>query len=308
MFDARSRRRPSAILVVAAVWAAMLARAEPVRAAAPAASAPADGERPLKLGTAGRMKADPRFRLSAAPLAAYLSAELKRPVRLVMYPGYNDIVVPLASGDLDLAILPPLVHLHAHETLATRALAYGIYPTGRFTYRAHVLARLDDAAVRQPSDLKGLKVAFVDPLSASGYVYPKLALASRGLGAKEVEDVFCGSHLDALRALDAGQVAAAAVYELLFERADAAARKLSDYRVLVTTDPIPSEAVVAASRLDPATAASIQDLLLRFYARARTSAAYRSGRYIGFIPPDPSVLARLRADHARAVSESGRRP
>lgn len=269
--------------------------------AAAAAPRPEEELPPLRMGAVGYIKADTRA--SVAPLLKYLEKGLGRPIRLTMYPGYNDAIVEIASDHLDLAILPPIVHLHVHDTLGTKPLGYGIYPTGQFSYRAVMLARKDDASVSSLKDLKGKPVGFVDLFSASGYVYPKLMLGDAGIEAKSVEDRFFGNHLDALKALDAGQVAATATYELVFREAKTPIKPLSEYKVLATSDPIPSEAIVATRTLDPQIADKVKDLLLAFYARREEDPSYGTGLYLGFIPPDESVLTGIRAAYHRVVPE-----
>lgn len=258
---------------------------------------------PIRMAAAGYTKNDPKYKLSAGPLVDYLSRGLGKPVRLVSYPGYNDVLVTLGSGGIDLAILPPIVNLHATDAGLSRPLAYGIYPTGTYTYRAYILAR-KRGKIASVKDLKGKKLGFVDINSASGYVFPKLALLDAGLEPKEVTDVFCGSHPGTLKALESGQVDAAAVYELLFHPADGGTRKVEDYRVLATTDPIPAEAIVAASRLSTADADKVRDLLLSFHARRSENPRWKEGRYIGFIPADPFVLAGVRRSYRRLVPET----
>jgi phosphonate transport system substrate-binding protein len=269
-----------------------------------AAHAETEAPRPLTLAAAGYLKSDPRFKMSAQPLVEYLSEGLKRPVRLKLYPGYNDVLVQLGSGEIDLAILPPIVNLQAHDADLAKPLAYGVYPSGTYTYRAYLLARKADPKVQSVRDLTGRKIAFVDLYSASGYVYPKLLLSENGVDPKSVVDVFRGNHVAALQALDAGEVDAAAVYELLWQSKSAAVKPLSRYRVLATTDPIPAEAIAATPRLDPAIAAQVQKLLLSFYHRRNEKKAWRDGRYAGFIPADPFVLAGVRDAYRRLVPES----
>lgn len=249
---------------------------------------------PLKIAAAGNLKNDPKIMLSVGPLVDYLQAGLGRPVQLENFPGYDDVLGKLGAGGFDLAILPPVVNMHATEKKLSRPLAFGIYPSGRYTYVAYILARKGDPKIKTLSDLKGQKVGFVDASSASGFVYPKQALIAAGIRPKDVEDVFCGNHLEALKALESGKVAAAAVYELLFDPATGSGKKLADYDVLATTKPIPAEAIVAASHLAAATADSVQDLLFSFYARRSEKPAWQEGRFIGFIPPDPFVLTGVK--------------
>lgn len=257
---------------------------------------------PLRLGAVGYLKQETRT--TVAPVAAYLEKQLGRTVRLFMYPSYNDVVVRIAQGELDLAILPPIVHLHAADTLPVRTLAYGVYSNRCFTYNALLLARKSDTKIRTLADLKGQKVAFVDLLSASGYVYPKLALEKDGPGAKSVQDKFYGNHVDALHALDEGEVAAAAVYDQMFEEMGEGKIKLDNYHVLARKGPIPSEAIVATTRLDAKIADQVRDLLLCYFASRQAQTNPSPSYYLGFIPPDPSLLDSLRTMSRQLVGDS----
>ena len=248
-------------------------------------------QQPLVLVTAGKMKNDPHYGLTADPVAKYLTEGLGRPVKVEGSEGYEDVLARLAKGDVDLAILPPIVNLQATDRKLSRPLAYGVYISGGWTYRAYVLARKGDGP-QSLEELKGKKVGFVEKTSASGYVYPKCLLADHGLKPEDVTEVFTGGHIDSLKTLDDKKVDAAAVYELAF--AGGIPQKLADYRVLGTTDPIPAEMIVATPRLSQADGEKVQDLLYAFHARRLQKPEWKEGRYIGFIPPDPFVLVGVR--------------
>lgn len=269
-----------------------------VCAAAACALPPAndDEKPPYLLGAVGYVKSDTRS--SIAPLVAYLEKGLGRKIKVAMYPGYNDAIVQVAAAGIDFAMLTPIVHLHASDTLPVKTLGYGVYPNGQFSYRAVLLARKD--GVKSLKELSGKKIGFVDPYSASGYVYPKLMLTEAGVPPKSVEDVFLRNHVDALKALDAGQVDAAATYDMVFDEAKTG-KKLDDYTVLATSDPIPSDAFVATAKVDDATAKKVSALLLAFYGARKSDPALSGGMYIAFIPPDPAILVGIRDAYHRAV-------
>lgn len=108
-----------------------------------------------------------------------------------------------------------------------------------YTGEILVQARSPIQAVR---DLAGRRVAFVDPHSTSGFVFPMQLLA---LAHIDVEPVFAGSHEQALAKLASGEVAAAATYE-------DPARVDPALRVIARTQPIPNEPVFFRRGLDPA--------------------------------------------------------
>lgn len=258
---------------------------------------PAAAQTPLRFGAVSYVKSETRASLE--PIAKFLDDQLPQKVQLVLYPGYNDILVALASDSLDLALLTPVVYLTAQENLGVQPLAYGVYPSGKFTYQGVVLAK-KDSAVKKLEDLKGKKVGFVDLFSASGYVVPKLMLEEAGIGAKSVEDVFLGNHLDVLKAVDAGEVVAGATYDLVFAQADLK-QKLEDYQVLAKSDPIPTDVMVAGPKTSAELTAKLKDLLLSFHYLRRQKPEYQKGFYSSFIPPDDSLFTGLKAMHRKVL-------
>lgn len=261
--------------------------------AAPLLAAP-----PLRLGAVSYVKADTGG--SVAPVVKYLETGLGRPIVLTMYTTYDECLSKIEKKELELAILPPLVNLEAYDRLGTRPLAYGVYDNGRFSYQGLILVK-KDSPVKTLADLKGKKIGYVDRFSASGYVYPRAMLHQAKIEDREVEEVFHGNHLDALAALDAGKVAAAATYELMFQEAKSAGKSLSDYRVIAESEPIPSEALVGTAVLDEATAARVKELLLSFYHARKGKPELAGGQYSSFIPADPAILVDIRFvyQHAR---------
>lgn len=274
-----------------------------VRAVEPAVEAtaaePAEPERPLRFGAVGYLKA--KTRDSVEPLVNYLSLKLGRDIHLVMYPSYNDVLVALAEPSIDLGLLSPVVFLQAKGALDIKPIANTFYPSGNFTYKAVILSRKDDPSVKTLADLVGKLVGFVDLFSASGYVVPKLMIEQAGVGAKNVNDKLFGNHTDAIAALESGEVSAAATYDLVFRHLGDTTRSIADYHVLAESDPIPSDAVVASSRVDDALVKRIQDELLRFYAYSADLPEYDGYIYPGFIPPDPSLYTSLRAIHDKVM-------
>lgn len=263
-------------------------------------AAPLAAQAPLKFGAVSYVKGDTRNSLE--PIARFLDDQLPERVQLVMYPGYNDILLALASDQLDLALLTPVVFLTAQENLSVKPLAYGVYPSGKFTYRGVVLAK-KDSPVKTLQDLKGKKMGLVDLFSASGYVVPKLMLEEAGIGAKSVQDVFLGNHLDVLKAIDSGEVAAGATYDIVFDQADLK-KSLTDYHVVATSDPIPTDVMVAGPKTKDEVCAKLADLLQSFHYLKRQKPEYKSGFYSGFIPPDDSLFTDLKAMHRKVLGTS----
>jgi phosphate/phosphite/phosphonate ABC transporter binding protein len=122
---------------------------------------------------------------------------------------YGELEREMTLGHIDIAWLPPLLFARLERDAVAVALATRVEE--RDTY-ASVLVATPESRISTLEHLVGRGIAWVDPLSASGYVVPRLGLLARGLDPSATfrHEFFAGSHTEALRAV-------------LEERADVAA-------------------------------------------------------------------------------------
>src|SRR6185437_4496448 len=81
---------------------------------------------------------------------------------------------------------------------------------GASTYGSYLVAR-QGAGILGVEDVKGKRVAFVDPLSTSGFLLPALFLQEHGFNLdSDIHAHFAGSHPAALAELKSGAVDVAA--------------------------------------------------------------------------------------------------
>jgi len=102
--------------------------------------------------------------------------------RVTPMSSYAAQVEGMCSGSIDVGFFAPLqMTLLLSKTCGTPVLgalrkdASGQLST---TYESQILVR-SDSGINSLADLKGKKFAFVDPLSASGYVYPTLTIKNK---------------------------------------------------------------------------------------------------------------------------------
>jgi phosphonate transport system substrate-binding protein len=169
------------------------------------------------------------------------------PVELVVSPDYAELVKRFKNAELDFAFFSPLNFVEAERTAGAKVLLKKVYDTSEFYWSAIIVR--NDSSVKKVSDLKGKKFGYVDPKSASGYLYALHLLQAGGVTKDEVQGEFLGTHDGALAALIDKKVDAAAVWgdgpdagtgawNLLAKTRPEAA----DVRVLVWSDPIPNDA------------------------------------------------------------------
>src|SRR5881398_4265309 len=101
------------------------------------------------------------------------------PVRVTVASDYAAVIEALRNRTADLAFVHPvgyvLANSEAKATIVARNLWHG---KSSFTSRIFVRA---DSGLRKLEDLRGKTIAFVDPASSSGYIYPMVLLIQRGL-------------------------------------------------------------------------------------------------------------------------------
>ncbi|TNF24565.1 MAG: phosphate/phosphite/phosphonate ABC transporter substrate-binding protein [Deltaproteobacteria bacterium] len=186
-----------------------------------------------------------------AELREALSREAGMPVEVVVAPSTHAAVKRMGTPRFDAAILPLFDYLFAHQELGASASLQVLRSGGARTYRGEILVRAD-GPVQTLADLAGRSIAYVDPWSTSGFLFPASLLADAKVSARAV---FTGSHDASLDELRAGHVDAAAVF------AGASHGDLS-LRAIARTDEIPNEPVVFRSDLAPATRKRLTDALL----------------------------------------------
>jgi phosphonate transport system substrate-binding protein len=206
-------------------------------------------------------------------LAAYLERETGLHVRTSVPTNFIAVVEAFGAGKADLAIMNSFSYLLAHSKYGASAVLRVLRRDGERSYRGQILARTD-AGINSLEDLRGRRMAFVDPSSTSGYIYPKALLDRRGV--RIGEEVFGNKHDIVVTMMYQGQVDAGATYysppdKTTGEILDARARVKAQFpdvfdkiKILELTDDIPNDPVVVRSDFPADVQAKIVDALLRF--------------------------------------------
>lgn len=128
----------------------------------------------------------------AEPFANYLSDALGREVNVTLAVDYSTIVEAMASGQVDLGIMPPAAYVQARDLGAAEAILTSVLgkyddetgepvegeTTGSF--QAEILVRAD-SDLETLEDLVGTNIATLSPTSASGYIYPVAEMKEAGI-------------------------------------------------------------------------------------------------------------------------------
>ncbi len=139
------------------------------------------------------------------------------PIKAIVASDYAGVIEALRGGRVELAFVHPVGYVLANREAGCQILVRDIWQ-GKVAYTARFYVR-KDRGIQRVEDLRGKTVAFVDPASSSGYIYPMVLLIKQGLVRDRdpksffKDALFTGTHEAALQSVLHGRVDAAASFD-----------------------------------------------------------------------------------------------
>ena len=156
----------------------------------------------IPLGASRRRQ--PRVRAFVTALGSRRPTDARRSRCTTPPADYRALTSAIDQGLVHFAWLPPLsaARVVRSKTITPAAIAVRHGVTSYFT---GLIAR-ESSPIRSVADLKGLRAAWVDRESASGYIVIRAALRLQGISLVDAfsEDLFLRSHSEVARAVDLG--------------------------------------------------------------------------------------------------------
>lgn len=232
----------------------------------------------------------------ARRFAAALDARLGCPVDVVIAYDHAALGKMLSSAAAELAWMPPLVHARAAAGGA-RLLALS-QRDGVLGYRCALVVHAD-SRFRTLSDLVGVRAAWIDRESASGYVVPRQHLAARGVELARAfrGERFYGSGAAALRAVVDGEADFSGFFVRGAHDVASAQREIErtqrvPLRVLDLTERIPPDGIVATGDLEAARVTVVRDALHELHTTAGGKDALQTLLQAERLAPVPDDVTR----------------
>lgn len=196
----------------------------------------------------------PKFVGAYKTLSALLAKKLGCKVTLFIATNYTAEVEAMRAKKLDVGEFGPLGYIFAHQL--ARALPVAVFGTKDrkpVTYTAALWVPTD-STIQTVADLRGHSIAFSDPGSTSGNLFPRYALLKAGLDPDaDVKIQFAGSHTASLLALTNGKVDAGEVNSQQQATAAAAGQfDTSKFRTIWRSAPIPNDPITVRGDLPAA--------------------------------------------------------
>ncbi len=209
---------------------------------------------PSALQEAGEAFAKTLTRLSGVPVRAQVASD------------YAGVVEALRSRRVDLAFVHPVGYVLASREAGCQILVRDIWQ-GKVAYTARFYVR-KGAGIERLEELRGRTVAFVDPASSSGYIYPMVLLVKKGLVKDRdpksffKEAFFAGTHEAALRSVLTGRVDAAVSFDKAPELHLKDPALIAQLTFVAETPEIPEAGICARPGLPPEAVVRIKRALL----------------------------------------------
>jgi phosphonate transport system substrate-binding protein len=218
------------------------------------------------------LKGDDVFKKNGPIIKKYLEQKTGLTVETINSPDFITIINAFGNKQADAAFINTLGYLMARDWAKAEAALVSIYGDIYKTYKGEILARVG-GNVNSISDLNGKTVAFADPFSASGYLYPMKLLQDNKI--KPAKTIFAKGHKEAVEMLYKGEVDAVATYHSRpsAEGSERDARAelskthpdiFAKIKIIALTDDIPNGPVAVSATLPVQTKVKIVDALLAF--------------------------------------------
>lgn len=197
----------------------------------------------------------------AKALAGWVKAAVGKDTRERVFKDYEQLATAVEKGEVDVAIMGPLAWLRI-DPRSNASLLVRTVRKGRSTYRAVLFAK-PGSPLKSLDALKkaktALKVGWVDTSSATGYVVPKGHLLMNGVNPAQAFSVqdFAGSHDAVCTGVMDGKWDLGATFSNDPPPAapkangceNALGAKAASLQVVVATDEIPNDVLVATGSL-----------------------------------------------------------
>ncbi len=254
---------------------------------------------------------DGSMEAKTGPFADYLSEKLGMDVNVTLATDYSTIVEAMASGKVDLGIMPPAAYVQARNLDAAEAILSsqlvkydedteepieGEYTS---TFKGEVLVKAD-SDMESLEDLKGKKIATLSPNSASGYIYPVAEM--KDLGIDPLTDCTLTTVNDIPSEMTAvlnGQQDACFVFQgarYVFSSKFTDYDLYKDLKVLYLTEgDIPNDAIAVQPSMDDDLKAQIKDVFLNMADDEEGKEAMSLWGHTGYGEADESAYDTIEA-------------
>jgi len=249
---------------------------------------------PLKVAASAILSPQETFE-SYEMIFDYISEDLGVPIEFHQRRTYAEINNMLETGHLDFAFICAGAYVELDKSKGLELLAIPV-SSGVAFYNAYIITQKSFVA-DSFEDLRNATFAFSDPISNTGYFYPKFRLKEMG----ETPETFFGStmfsyaHDISIQLVAKGVVEAASVNKLIYDYiAIHYPERIEEVKIIEVSPPFGNPPVVVSNRMEPEKMEQVRKLLLSMHENQNTQPFLRNLLIDRFIEGDDSYYEGLR--------------
>lgn len=233
-----------------------------------------------------------------AAITGWLAGEIGVPVEGFVTIDHAAAIEALRNGDADISFMGALPFVLAEAEIGAVPLLSEVYRDAP-SYTGRIFVRRD-SGIETLADLRGKDIAFADPISESGYLYPLAEFVEAGLidGPGAAEEFFgrvffAGGYQQAMQAMAEGLVDAAGASQY----ADLLLSPEQQAQVtwIAESDAIPSHLVIARPGLDAELRSRFVEAMLRLNEPANRNLLRHLYGPDGYVRADTASYEGVRA-------------
>ncbi|WP_300513359.1 phosphate/phosphite/phosphonate ABC transporter substrate-binding protein [Aliiroseovarius sp.] len=230
-------------------------------------------------------------------VTGWLADEIGMPVEGFVTIDHAAAVEALRNGDADISFMGALPFVLAEAEIGAVPLLSEVYRDAP-SYTGRIFVRRD-SGIRTLADLRGRNIAFADPISESGYLYPLDEFMRAGLieapGKADAffgRAFFAGGYQQAMQAMAEGLVDAAGASQ--YADLLLTPEQQADVTWIAESEAIPSHVVIARPGLDADVQAGFVEAMMKLNDPAnRDMLRYLYGPD-GYVVSDPGAYDGVR--------------
>ena len=184
--------------------------------------------------------------------------------KAVIVKDYDALSRGIENDTIDIGWFSPFAYVNAHDRDRVIPL---VTPkiNNKISYKGYIITK-KDSGIKSVEDLKNKTFGYVDVESASGYLYARHILKTKGLNPDKLfkEVTFLGSHYNVIKSVLSGAVDAGATYNEALESGKEQGFNTDEINIISTTEDIPKDALAANPRFNKGLAEKLQQAFISF--------------------------------------------
>ncbi len=205
---------------------------------------------------------------------------------------YEETVRNLGLGNTDFAAIGSLSYVIGRREYGIKYLVSGVNREGDARYQSAIITR-PDSGIDNIKDLRGRSFAFGSRMSTQGHLIPRKMLEDAGILIDNIDHIYSGSHVNAVKAVLNGEKAAAGIQDTLAKSLESEGK----IKILAFSEPYPSSLVAYNGATDRELVEKMRSALLEFEPMGKHKHILfqwnRTEMPLGFISVDEAEIEKI---------------